>query len=325
MTGAKEGIRLGGSGSHTVNGVTIPRGKSKLCLHISLSHMCFSECVHLFIYSVGEGIVVNVNDNTIINNFIPESRFVGVTIGSSSRNIIKGNTIVKARTGISFSIISFGSRGTPDDNQILGNTILSSRDNGISLLSKRNFIQGNTIDRSGSIGIFVDDLRDNNVRAALGSEDTVIKGNSITNSKVGIQILRPGTRFSGVIEGLNTAVVIENTFAGNVFDDITNRNIDETGLVEAGNIFGGLNPPPEECGVCPPPNPNEPFKVELDTDCRGVIGCQGGRQTNSFPCPPGTLATRQTSLNEIGFPNFDQDGNLLCQSESEVTCECEPL
>ena len=165
--------------------------------------------------SVGTGIGIGSNDNTIINNFITESEFDGVVIFGNARSVIKGNTIVKAG-GFGISIDGFS-----DDNQILDNTIISSKDDGIFLNGKRVVIQGNTINRSGGNGIQVDSFTD------FISKGVIIKDNSITNSgEFGIAILD---------ESLNT-VVIGNTLAGNGNNDMIVDNGDDT--VFADNVFG---------------------------------------------------------------------------------------
>ena len=133
-----------------------------------------------------------------------------MAIGGNDRNIIKGNTIIKAG--------GVGIDGFSDDNQILDNTIISSGLEGIFVGGKRVVIQGNTIDQSGGNGIEVRSFTD------FISEDVIIKDNSITNSNGdGIKI-EPTS--------LNT-VVIGNTIAG-----YTNDAIDNQGnfTIEAGNI-----------------------------------------------------------------------------------------
>ena len=163
--------------------------------------------------TVNNGISIFSDDNTIINNFIPESRFDGVFIGGKDRNIIKGNTVVNVgQFGIRLNTVS-------DDNQVLDNTIISSVRDGIVVVGERNVIEGNTINQSGQNGIEVGTC-----------EDIIIEDNSITNSgEFGIEI------GSG---SLNT-VVIGNTLAGN-----TNGNLSVQGEdpITAGNI-PNLPPP----------------------------------------------------------------------------------
>ena len=127
-----------------------------------------------------------------------------MNVNGKKRNVIKGNTIVKARIGIS---LVDRNGDTSDENKILDNTIISSKTEGIFVTGKRVVIQGNTINQSGSSGVFV--------ISVIGSisEDVIIKGNSITNSK--------GAGIAIAPESKNT-VVIDNTLAGN-----TNGNIDE--------------------------------------------------------------------------------------------------
>ena len=164
--------------------------------------------------SVGDGIEIFSNDNTIINNFI-EPEFEGV-VSRNTRSVIKGNTIVNAERGIRIDSI-------PDDNQILDNTIISSERSGIFVNGgKRHVIQGNTINQSGENGIEVDSSIDDD--DSFISEDVIIKGNSITNSvEFGIEIDS---------ESLNT-VVIDNIFAGNGGDNLLNNGTD---TVLAGNV-----------------------------------------------------------------------------------------
>ena len=163
------------------------------------------------------GIGVQLSDNTIINNFITGSGFDGVLVFESVRNIIKGNTIVNSRNfGISLDV-NDDDGTTNDDNQILDNTIISSENSGITVIGKRVVIQGNTINQSGKNGIDVDS-------SDLISEGVIIKDNSITNSdEFGIEIYG---------ESLNT-VVIDNTFAGNTDGPIGD---DGDGTTQAGNI-----------------------------------------------------------------------------------------
>jgi len=158
------------------------------------------------------------NDNTIINNFITGSTIDGVLATGTDRNIIKGNMIVNSKIyGIRLVTDTDDSTDTSDDNQVLDNTIISSSINSVGISvreGKRNVIQGNTINQSAQFGIEID----------FGSEDVIIKDNSITNSFTGIQL-----------NSLNT-VVIGNTLAGNT--NINFRDIGtDTGTVLAGNIF----------------------------------------------------------------------------------------
>ena len=141
----------------------------------------------------------------------------GVFTPGKDKNIIKDNTIKEVGIGIRLN--------DSNDNQVLSNTIISSESWGISVsgtaIGKRNVIQGNTIDQSGAVGIYV--WKEIPFGQRLVHEDLIIKDNSITNSNIGIQI-----QFS-----LNT-VVIGNTLAGNT------NNIDDQGTdtVLAGNING---------------------------------------------------------------------------------------
>ena len=139
-----------------------------------------------------------------------------MVIGGNDRNIIKGNTIVKAGGD--------GINGFSDDtgsNQILDNTIIASGRDGVFVNGKRNVIQGNTINQSGESGIEVYSFTFNETPSL--SEGVIIKDNSITNSNVGITIIDAS---------LNT-VVIGNTFAGN-----TDGPIDDNGTdtVFVGNV-----------------------------------------------------------------------------------------
>ena len=193
------------------------------------------------------GIFVQSNDNTIINNFITEPRFGVQTVGNV-RNIIKGNTIIlanSARAGI-FLDIDLTNAKSSDDNQILDNTIIGSSEDfsrGIQNRGKRNVIQGNTIDKCGSNGIRVQ----SDTFRFIGSQDTftvisegvIIKDNSITNT--GIGQAADQQEFSAGIsienfdrESLNI-VVIKNTLAGNVNGIKTKGTVD---TVEAGNVIG---------------------------------------------------------------------------------------
>ena len=137
-----------------------------------------------------------------------------MNVNGKDRNVIKGNTIVKARIGIS---LVDRNGDTSDENKIQDNTILSSKNAGIVVKGKSNVVKGNTIDQSVFSGILVDSL--------IGSisEGVIIKDNSITNSK--------GNGIAIAPESLNT-VVIENTLAGN------NGNLLDFGsnTVKAGNI-----------------------------------------------------------------------------------------
>ena len=169
--------------------------------------------------SVGEGISIGSNDNTIINNFITADEFGGVFIIGKDRNIIKGNKIVNGRIRLDTSV-----NGTADDNQVLDNTIISSGLQGILVGGKRNVIQGNTIDQSGGNGIEV---------ASFGpfvSEGVIIKKNSITNSNGDGGIKISSQDGNGAVT-LNT-VIIDNTFAGNGNDNLVNGG---DGTVKAGN------------------------------------------------------------------------------------------
>ena len=169
--------------------------------------------------SVGEGIEIFSNDNTIINNFITADEFDGVVIFGRDRNIIKGNKIVNGRIRLDLS----STFGTADDNQVLDNTIISSGLEGIVVVGKRVVIQGNTIDQSGGNGIEVSSFTSSKGTPFI-SEGVNIKGNSITNSgEFGIEIE------SG---SLNT-VVIGNTLAGNGGDNLLNNGTD---TVFAGNV-----------------------------------------------------------------------------------------
>ena len=166
--------------------------------------------------SVGIGISIFSDDNIIINNFITESEFDGVVIFGNDRNIIKGNKIVNGRIRLDTSV-----NGTADDNQVLDNTIIASgRFEGISVVGKRNVIQGNTIDQSGGNGIEVASF------SRFVSEGVIIKKNSITNSNGdgGIKI----RSLNGAVT-LNT-VIIDNTFAGN--DNLVDGG---DGTTKAGN------------------------------------------------------------------------------------------
>ena len=99
-----------------MNGVTIGSGKFifiPLCSPIQ-------NTIHLTSYfelSVGNGILIESNDNTIINNFIIDSDFDGVIFDGTDRNMIKGNTIVDSRRAIRND--SNSNTGTSDDNQVL--------------------------------------------------------------------------------------------------------------------------------------------------------------------------------------------------------------
>jgi len=164
----------------------------------------------IFNLQVGTGINIDSNDNTIINNFIAATgNFEGVRGLIIDRNIIKGNTIVNAgREGI--NLISLPRLGTSDDNEILDNTIISSKTEGISIGGKRNVIRGNTINQSGENGIAVGRF------TGLISEGVIIKDNSITNSN----------EYGIVIGSANNAVVIGNTLAGNTDGPIDNQGTD---------------------------------------------------------------------------------------------------
>jgi len=172
--------------------------------------------------SVFEGIKIQSNDNTIINNIITESELDGVAISGNARNIIKDNTIVNTGRGIGLDVginPSQRSISTSDDNLILENTIISSKVAGITVIGKRVVIQGNTINQSGGNGIQVISLTSEDVI----SEDVIIKDNSITNSgEFGIDIL------AGTLD----TVVIGNTLAGN---DV-NLSVQVEDLITAGNI-----------------------------------------------------------------------------------------
>ena len=164
--------------------------------------------------SVGDGIVIVSNDNTIINNIITEPENNGVLVFLKDRNIIKGNTIVNSRfAGIALLEDCFETCRLSNDNQVLDNTIISSGLAGINLDGKHNVIQGNTINQSGENGIDVGTF----------SEGLIIKDNSITNSEYGIAINSAS---------LNT-VVIGNTLAGNTFGPI---DTERTDIVFAGNV-----------------------------------------------------------------------------------------
>ena len=138
-----------------------------------------------------------------------------MAIGGNDRNIIKGNTIVNVKAGRGIRLDA-GGIDTSDDNQVQDNTIISSKDSGITVTNgKRVVIQGNTINQSGGNGI--------EVNSDLISEGVIIKKNSITNSNGdGIEIE------SG---SLNT-VVIGNTLAENGNDNLVDNG---TGTVKAGN------------------------------------------------------------------------------------------
>jgi hypothetical protein len=172
--------------------------------------------------SVGDGIDIESNDNTIINNFITVRFGDGVFILGKDRNIIKGNKIVNGRSGIRLEASTFS--GTADDNQILDNTIIASGSEGIFVVGKRVVIQGNTIDQSGGNGIEVYSFTFD--ETPFISEDVIIKDNSITNTNGGILI----SSRNGVVT-LNT-VIIDNTFAGNGNDNLVNGG---DGTVKAGN------------------------------------------------------------------------------------------
>ena len=142
-----------------------------------------------------------------------------MVVNGNDMNVIKGNTITKARSfGINLDI-NTDDRSTSDDNKILDNTIISSGRDGILVGGKRVVIQGNTINQSGESGILVDF----GTLDSFTSEDVIIKGNSITNSN------ENGIEISSL--GLNT-VVLDNTLAGN------DGNLLDFGsnTVKAGNI-----------------------------------------------------------------------------------------
>ena len=143
-------------------------------------------------------------------------------------NIIKDNTIVKAG-GVGIVISSPNRRlGTSVNNQILDNTIIASGREGVSVRGKRNVVQGNTINKSGVSGFGGSGIQ---VDSTNISEDVIIKGNSITNSKgAGIEITVGSS--STVSKNI---VVIGNTFAGN-----TNGTIDDNGI---DTVFAGNVPP----------------------------------------------------------------------------------
>ena len=171
--------------------------------------------------SVGDGIDIESNDNTIINNFITVRFGDGVFILGKDRNIIKGNKIVNGRIRLDTSV-----NGTADDNQVLDNTIISSGLEGIFVGGKRVVIQGNTIDQSGGNGIEVASFQSGGT--PFISEDVIIKKNSITNSNGdgGIKI----RSLNGAVT-LNT-VIIDNTFAGNGNDNLVDGG---DGTTKAGN------------------------------------------------------------------------------------------
>jgi len=212
------GIKLSSGGFHTVNGVTIGSGKFifiPLCSPIQ-------NTIHLTSYfelSVGNGILIESNDNTIINNFIIDSDLDGVIFDGTDRNMIKGNTIIDSRRAVRNDNNS--NTGTSDDNHIISNTIISSGKDGMLVVGERNVIQGNTIDQSGDQGIVVGS---SGGRTPPISEGVIIKDNSITNSnEYGITIN----------DGTTNTVVIGNTIAG-----YTNGSIDNNGdgTAEADNI-----------------------------------------------------------------------------------------
>ena len=120
--------------------------------------------------------------------------FDGVVILGTDRNILKGNTIVNTGlSGINLDTV-FPVGDTPDDNQVLYNTIISARRYGFEVTGNRSVIQGNTINQSGIRGIVLSP-----------TDGVIIKDNSITSSVFGIEIS----------DGTTNTVVIGNTLAGN--------------------------------------------------------------------------------------------------------------
>ena len=98
-----------------------------------------SDLSSITINSVEDGIVIESNDNTIINNIITESLLGdGVRI-DGARNIVKGNAIIDSRqrvvggSGISITRIS-------DDTQVLDNTIISSEKTGITVQGGKRIV-----------------------------------------------------------------------------------------------------------------------------------------------------------------------------------------
>ena len=205
--------------------------------------------------SVDTGIRIQSNSNTISNNFIAESRSNGMLILGGDRNIIKGNTIVKTTgSGIIFSSFALSAS---DDNQVISNTIISSSLSGIVIApGNRNVVRGNTIDRSGESGI-KNSGSDNNK-----SEGNIIKDNSITNSDVGIGIVR--RRFD------MKTVVIGNTLAGNRIN--ISDNTDDTVLAD--NILGIEVPPsPGPDPTCCITGPDDDACCDQGETCVNINTC----------------------------------------------------
>ncbi len=151
-----------------------------------------------------------ISHNTIMNNL------AGITFGSSSSNIISHNTVTKNYEGI-------GLHHYCSNNTFLGNTVSSNNFGGISLhhYSSNNIISYNTV--TGNFG---------GISLHYYSSNNIISYNTVTRNQAGITI---GTSSNNTLLG-NT--VSSNTLRGIALDSSSNNTLSYNTITKS---YEGLN------------------------------------------------------------------------------------
>jgi parallel beta-helix repeat protein len=174
------------------------------CLEADFSQ----DIVDAAIWILADNVVLDCNGHRIRNTYALNPA-IGVTTGSN-QVVIRNCVLDGFRTGINAYTDSVG-RG--DDNSIVGNHVLNSRQLGILLSGSRNVVAENRITRvSGNYGGPVYGiLLDNYGNGAIGN---VLRNNVIADFKPSPQAGQGGVTYAISIYGARNTVIEDNTISG---------------------------------------------------------------------------------------------------------------